>query len=100
MDLERFDIVRQLQHGLTHHGFLEFHKGSLTITAPVPLLDFLQQLSQGSGNLGVALDETSVVVGQPKERSQLGHLGWRLPIINGPYLVPIHLDHAFPDDMA
>jgi hypothetical protein len=62
---------QQLLHGL---------ESFITTCIPNKLFTFLQQISDGLGNLGEIRDESLIVASQSKEATNLVHILGRLPI--------------------
>ena len=82
--------VREVKDGFGEEEAFEGVKGGLARRGPVPGEVLLSKVEEGASNVGVVGDESSVEIGEPEERANIFHLGWRRPICNAIELDGVH----------
>ena len=82
-DGERGGEVREVEDGFGEEEALEGVEGGLARGGPVPGEILLGEVEEGASDVGVVGNESMVKVGEPKERANIFHLGWRRPICDG-----------------
>ena len=89
-DGERGGEVREVKDGFGEEEALEGFKGRLTRGRPVPGEVFLGKVKEGMSDVGIVGNEPTVEVGEPKERVNVSHFGWRRPICNAVKFDGVH----------
>ena len=72
--------VGEVKNGFGEEEVFEGVKGGLARRGPVPGEILLGKVEEGVSDIGVVGDESTVEVGEPKERADIFHLGWCGPI--------------------
>ena len=82
--------VREVKDGFGEEEAFEGVEGGLAGRGPVPGEVLLGKVKEGASDVGVVGNESTVKVGEPKERANIFHLGWRRPICDAVELDGIH----------
>ena len=78
--------IRHFQDRLHTKYFLEDVKRPFASGRPFPRGILLGEVNEGSGNVGIARDKSSVEICKAKEGSYVLDLGWGGPVCNALYL--------------
>ena len=92
--------VGEVKDGFGEEEAFKGVEGGLTCGGPVPREVFLGEIEEGTSDIGVVGDETSVEVGEAKERADIFHLGWCGPACDTIELNRVHGQLAGFDDHA
>ena len=82
--------VGEMKDGFGEEKAFEGVKGGLARRGPVPGEVLLGKVEEGASDVGVVGNESSVEVGEPKERANIFHLGWHRPICDAVELDGVH----------
>ena len=92
--------VGEVKDGFGEEKAFEGVEGGLARRGPVLGEVLLGKVEEGTSDVGVVGNESTVEVGEPEERANIFHLGWRRPICNAVEFDGIHgqlagfYDHA------
>ena len=89
-DCEGSGEVGEVEDGFGEEKAFEGVERSLAGGGPVPGEILLGEVEEGASDVGVVGDEPAVEVGEPKERANVFHLGWRRPVCNAIELDGVH----------
>ena len=90
--------VRKVKDGFGEEEAFERVKGGLTGGGPIPWEVLLGEVEEGASDVRVVRDESSVEIGETKERANIFHLGWCGPTCNAVELNGVHGQLAGFDD--
>ena len=82
--------VRKAKDGFGEEKTFEGVEGGLARRGPVPREVFLGEIKERAGDIGIIGDESSVEVGEAKERANVFHLGWGWPTCNAVEFNGVH----------
>ena len=82
--------VGKVKDGFGEEKTFEGVKGGLARRGPVPGKVLLGEVEEGAGDIGIVRDESSVEVGETKERADVFHLGWGWPTCDAVELDGVH----------
>ena len=68
--------VREMKDGFGEEKTFERVEGGLARRGPIPGEVLLGEVKEGSGDIGIVRDESSVEIGETKERANIFHLSW------------------------
>ena len=91
--------IRWSKHGGRSQLVFERLETFLTLVCPVKLDTLMQQISQGPGNLGEVLDESTAVAGETEKTSDLLNVLRRSPIENSLNSFRVDGNTILGDDM-
>ena len=79
-----------MEDGFREEEAFEGVKGRLTGGGPVPGEVLLSEVEEGASDGGVVRDESSVEIGEAKERANIFHFGWGRPTCNSVEFNRVH----------
>ena len=82
--------VGEVKDRLGEEEMFEGIKGGLARGGPVPGEVLLGEVEERASDIGVIGDESSVEIGETKERANVFHLGWCRPICDAVELDGVH----------
>ena len=76
---ERSGEVREVENGFREEETFKGVERGLTGGGPIPREVLLGEVEERASDVGVIRDETSIEIGEAKERANIFHLGWSRP---------------------
>ena len=99
-DGKRSREFREVEDGFCKEEAFEGAKGGLAGGGPIPREVLLGEIEERASDIGIVGDESSVEIGETKERVDVFHLGWCGPTCDTIELDGIHGQLAGFDDHA